>query len=60
MNRKNSIVSHPIDSMRERVYAYLQRRIASGELEPETPVSELALTKELNLGRTPVRKTLAR
>ena len=58
MNRKNSFNPSPVGSMRERAYAYIQRKIASGELKPEIPISELALAKELDMSRTPIRKAL--
>ena len=58
MGRKSSVILNPVGSMRERAYAHIQRRIASGELKPDTPVSELVLAKELEMSRTPVREAL--
>jgi DNA-binding GntR family transcriptional regulator len=58
MSRKNAQISGSPGSMRERAYAYIQRRIASGELKPEVPISELVLAKELDMSRTPIREAL--
>jgi len=59
MGRKNFFTPSPDSSMRERAYAYIQRKIASGELKPEIPVSELVLAKELDMSRTPIREALS-
>jgi len=45
-------------SIRERAYIYIQRKIASGELRPGRSVSELALSKELGSSRTPIREAI--
>ncbi len=45
-------------SLRERAYAHIQRKIASGELRPESSLSEVLLAKELKMSRTPVREAL--
>ena len=45
-------------SIRERAYAHIQRKIASGELRPGDAVSELALSKELGTSRTPIREAI--
>jgi DNA-binding GntR family transcriptional regulator len=45
-------------SIRERAYAHIQRKIASGELPPGSSVSELALSKELGSSRTPIREAI--
>jgi DNA-binding GntR family transcriptional regulator len=58
MGGKNSVIANPTGSMRERAYAYIQQRIASGELKPETAISELVLARELSMSRTPVREAL--
>ncbi len=58
MGRKKPFIPSPVGSMRERAYAYIQRKIASGELKPEVPISELVLAKELDMSRTPVREAL--
>ena len=59
MARKASHVPRSGGSMRERAYAHVQRRIASGDLRPETPLSEVLLAKELKMSRTPVREALS-
>lgn len=58
MGRNTSVSANPVGSMRERAYAHIQRRIASGELKPDTPISELVLARELEMSRTPVREAL--
>lgn len=58
MARKSSVSANSTGSMRERAYASIQRRIASGELKPETALSELVLARELKMSRTPVREAL--
>ena len=45
-------------SVRERAYFHIQRKIASGELRPGDAVSELALSKELGSSRTPIREAI--
>jgi DNA-binding GntR family transcriptional regulator len=45
-------------SIRERAYAHIQRKIASGELRPGAAVSELALSRELGSSRTPIREAI--
>ena len=57
MPRKNANVA--VGSMREQAYAHIQRRIASGEFKPETPLSEVVIAQELNMSRTPVREALS-
>ncbi|HEV2273647.1 MAG TPA: GntR family transcriptional regulator [Acidobacteriaceae bacterium] len=58
MGRRQSSALNAAGSLRDRAYAYIQRRIASGDLKPETAVSELVLAKELNMSRTPIREAL--
>ena len=58
MNRRRSSTPGSTGSMRERAYAYIQRKIASGELKPDVPISELVLAKELKMSRTPIREAL--
>lgn len=48
----------PDQSVRERAYAYIQRKIASGELPPGSSVSELSLARELRSSRTPIREAI--
>lgn len=45
-------------SLRERAYIYLQRGITSGELLPDTAISEVVLSKQLKMSRTPVREAI--
>jgi DNA-binding GntR family transcriptional regulator len=45
-------------SLRERAYTHLQRRITSGELLPDTAISEVVLSKQLKMSRTPVREAI--
>jgi DNA-binding GntR family transcriptional regulator len=59
MGRKKSPSQGSTGSMRDRAYAYIQRRIASGELKPDVSISELFLAKELNMSRTPIREALS-
>ncbi|WP_320177688.1 GntR family transcriptional regulator [Roseovarius pacificus] len=46
------------NSQMEKAYAELERRIVSLQYRPGQVVSELLLTQELGLGRTPVREAL--
>src|SRR5690348_17311473 len=45
-------------SLRERAYNHIQRAIASGELLPDTVISEVVLSKQLKMSRTPVREAI--
>src|SRR5579884_1684081 len=45
-------------SIREKAYVHIQRKIASGEMRPGDAVSELALSKELGSSRTPIREAI--
>jgi DNA-binding GntR family transcriptional regulator len=45
-------------SLRERAYNHIQRGIASGELIPDTAISEVVLAKQLAMSRTPVREAI--
>jgi len=45
-------------SIRDRAYVHIQRKIASGEMRPGDAVSELALSKELGSSRTPIREAI--
>jgi DNA-binding GntR family transcriptional regulator len=44
--------------IRDRAYLHIQRKIASGALAAGSPLSELALAKELGSSRTPVREAI--
>jgi len=43
---------------KEEAYEYLKRKIITGELKPESPIAELAVSAELNISRTPIREAL--
>src|SRR5215207_5835294 len=45
-------------SAREKAYSLIQRKILSGEWSGGTAVSELALSKEMGLSRTPIREAV--
>lgn len=45
-------------SLRERAYNHIQRAIASGELLPDTVISEVVLARQLKMSRTPVREAI--
>jgi len=45
-------------STKERVYEDLRRRILSGDLESDTPLTERELAERYNVSRTPVREAL--
>ena len=57
--RKQTPLPNSSGSMREKAYAYIQRKIASGELKPDAPLSEVLLAEELEMSRTPVREALS-
>jgi len=44
----------------EKVYAHIQKKLATGELRAGQPISEPALAKELGISRTPIREALGR
>lgn len=56
MGRKSSPASS--GSLRERAYNHIQRGIASGDLLPDTAVSEVVLSRQLKMSRTPVREAI--
>lgn len=45
-------------SMRERAYKFIQRKISSRELPAGAPVSELSVSNELGISRTPTREAI--
>jgi DNA-binding GntR family transcriptional regulator len=57
--RKKPQLPHPSGSMSERAYAHIQGKIASGELKPDAPISEVLLAEELEMSRTPVREAIS-
>lgn len=44
----------------KEAYIWLRNAIISGELQPDDPLSEVALAQRLNISRTPVREALTR
>ena len=58
MARKKTLPSNAKGSLRERAYAHIQRKIASGEMKPDSPVSEQIIAQELGMSRTPVREAI--
>lgn len=59
MDRKPSSPANASGSLRERAYTHIQREIASGELKPDTAISELVLARELKMSRTPIREAIS-
>lgn len=51
---------NPPISLKEKAYAEIRRRILSGELSADAPLSEYQLAAELELSRTPVREAVKR
>ncbi len=47
-------------SLKEKAYTEIRRRILSGELNADAPLSEYQLADELELSRTPVREAVKR
>jgi DNA-binding GntR family transcriptional regulator len=45
-------------SIRQTAYLHIQKKIASGDLPAGTPLSEIALSKELGSSRTPIREAI--
>ena len=45
-------------SKKDVAYEYLKERILSGEIEPGSPVSEMAIAQELQISRTPLREAM--
>jgi len=45
-------------TQKERAYQYLRERFENGELKPGDRVSDLALTREIEVSRTPIREAL--
>jgi DNA-binding GntR family transcriptional regulator len=57
-NRMRSRAPQPRSSTREKAYRYIQSRILSGEFEPGGALSELAVSRDLGISRTPVREAI--
>ncbi len=51
-------MSQPESSLRQRAYAYLQRKLINGELRSGSVVSEQSLATEIGISRTPVREAI--
>ncbi len=47
-------------SLQKEAYRFIRQRILSGDIPPGKQVSEYSLSKELGLGRTPVREAISR
>lgn len=45
-------------SLRERAYSHIQRAITSGEMAPDSAISEVILARQLKMSRTPVREAI--
>ncbi len=58
MPRRKPPSSNSKGSLRERAYTHIQRKIASGELKPYSPVSEQILAQQLGMSRTPIREAI--
>ena len=48
----------PVQTLREKAYAHIRRRLVSGQLTAGTLLSEPTIAKELEMSRTPVREAL--
>lgn len=53
-------VDEPIQSMQEKAYFHILRRMLSGELPAGMPLSEASLARELGISRTPLREVTRR
>jgi DNA-binding GntR family transcriptional regulator len=49
-----------VQSMQEKAYSFILRRMLSGELPAGTPLSEASLARELGISRTPLREAIRR
>jgi DNA-binding GntR family transcriptional regulator len=58
MQRKSFTAPSPPGSLRERAYAHIQRGIATGDLKPDTSISEVLLARTLKMSRTPIREAI--
>ena len=58
--RKPSPKRNDLANLTEHAYRELEEMIATLELAPGTVVSEAALSKQLGIGRTPVREAMQR
>ncbi len=46
------------ESLKEKAYKYLRRKIAAGELSPDTKLSNRALAKEIGVSFIPIREAI--
>lgn len=58
--RKPAVKRSDLANLTEQAYRELEEMIATLELAPGTVVSEAALSKQLGIGRTPVREAMQR
>jgi DNA-binding GntR family transcriptional regulator len=58
--RTMSALQLPPELLSDRAYAALRDRLVSLEIAPGAPIDEEALTRELGVGRTPVREAVRR
>jgi DNA-binding GntR family transcriptional regulator len=58
MNKSRKTVQTQTQSMREKAYTYLLRKIISGDLPAGSALSEVSLAKELGSSRTPLREAV--
>lgn len=57
--KRKRVEDSPSESIRQRAYLYLRRKITDGKLEAGSPISELDLARELGSSRTPIREALS-
>ena len=55
-----SAVQLPSELLSDRAYAALRDRLVDLQIAPGAPIDEDALTRELGVGRTPVREAIRR
>jgi len=53
-------IKHPVKTLSEQAYEKLEECIISLQLAPGEIINELALSKDLGIGRTPIREALQR
>jgi DNA-binding GntR family transcriptional regulator len=59
MGRKRKVLdAGPSTSIRQKAYAYIQRKIVAGELAAGAAISELDIAGELGSSRTPIREAI--
>src|SRR5271157_1323834 len=60
MSITNKPTDGPEQSLAEKAYLYLRRKILSGELPAGIPLSEASIARELGNSRTPLREAIRR